>query len=190
MVYPAGAMYSYLEFEVSLRLIKPRIWRRFQITANASFFDLHDAIQDSFRWGRCHLWEFHTPGRDREVIAGIPPEERTWGDEDDAPAARLVRLTRYFRNARTKCVYWYDFGDDWQHTVELRERVSSGDRFKRRLLAGRRRAPLEDCGGVSGYYQLVESLETGNGDDELATWRGSWKPDDFSLAAARRGFDR
>lgn len=181
-------MCSYLEFEVSLRSIKPRIWRRFQITADATFLDLHDAIQDSFGWGRCHLWEFHTPGRDREVIAGIPPEDRAWEDDENAPAARSVRLTQYFGSA-TQCVYWYDFGDDWLHTVKLRQQVSSRDRFERRLLAGRRTAPPEDSGGISGYDQLVESLETGN-DDDLATWRGGWKPDDFSLAGARRAFDR
>ena len=59
--YTPVAMRAYLEFEVSLRYITPRIWRRFQITANATFLDLHRAIQDSFGWQYAHLWQFQTP---------------------------------------------------------------------------------------------------------------------------------
>ena len=37
-------MPTYFEFEVSLQGIKPRIWRRFQLRATATFADLHWAI--------------------------------------------------------------------------------------------------------------------------------------------------
>ena len=188
-------MHSYLEFEVSLRSITPRIWRRFQITADATFMDLHWAIQVTFEWMNAHLWEFHTTGRPREVIAGIPSDSLMWSEDlEETPDARAVRLTSYFGTA-TQCIYWYDFGDDWLHTVKLRERVSSNDRFTRRLLAGRRFGPPEDCGGVGGYERLIEFLRTGtdpweDGDDDLATWLGGWEPDGFSLAAAKREFDK
>ncbi len=187
-------MRSYLEFVVSLQSITPRIWRRFQITVNATFLDLHAAIQDSFGWEYSHLWEFHTPGRSREVLAGMPPDSLMWSDEDQAPDAGEIRLTRYFGQA-DQCVYWYDFGDDWLHRVKLRQRVSLEDRFFRRLLAGRRTCPPEDCGGISGYARLVEFLETGDDpweddDGELAEWVGDWKPDGFSLSDAKADFDR
>ena len=187
-------MHSYLEFEVSLRSITPRIWRRFQITVNATFLDLHQAIQYSFGWEQSHLWEFHTPGRDREVIAGIPPDSLLWSAEENAPDAGAVRLTRYFGTA-AECVYWYDFGDDWLHRVKLRQRISSDDLFARRLLAGRRSCPPEDCGGVGGYARLVEFLRTGadpweDDTDELKAWVGDWQPDGFSLATAKSEFDK
>ena len=189
-------MRSYLEFVVSLQSITPRIWRRFQITVNATFLDLHLAIQDSFGWEYSHLWEFQTPGRLREVLAGMSSDEDspTWPASEPAPDAEHVRLTSYFGDA-DQCVYWYDFGDDWLHRVKLRQRVSSDERFVRRLLAGRRACPPEDCGGISGYARLVEFLETGDdpwGDDagELAEWVGDWNPDDFSLSEAKAVFDR
>ena len=180
-------MRAYLELEVSLRHITPRIWRRFQITVNATFLDLHRAIQDSFGWEYAHLWQFQTPGRGGEVIAGMASEE-------DTPDAGRIRLTHYFGTVQ-QCVYWYDFGDDWLHTVKLRERLSCEDRFMRRLLAGRRAGPPEDCGGAHGYGRIVEFLRTGtdpweDGDAELSEWVGDWKPDDFSLAVAKSEFDR
>ena len=190
----AFAMHAYLEFEVALRYLTPRIWRRFQIAVNATFLDLHRAIQDSFGWEHAHLWQFQTPGRDAEVIAGIPSDSPFASDWEDTPDAGRIRLTRYFDTAQ-QCVYWYDFGDDWLHTVKLRERLSSEDRFTRRLLAGRRACPPEDCGGAHGYGRIVEFLRTGtdpwrDGDAELAAWVGDWKPDDFSLAVAKSRFDR
>ena len=168
--------------------------QRFQITVNATFLDLHRAIQDSFGWEYAHLWQFQTPGRGGEVIAGGPSESPFGSDWDDTPDAGTIRLTRYFSTAQ-QCVYWYDFGDDWLHTVKLRERLSSEDRFTRRLLAGRRACPLEDCGGAHGYGRIVEFRRTGtdpwgDGDAELADWVGDWKPDDFSLAVAKSRFDK
>ena len=177
-------MHAYLEFEVALRSITPRIWRRFQIAVNATFLDLHRAIQDSFGWEYAHLWQFQTPGRGAEVIAGGPSDSPFASDWEDTPDAGGIRLTRYFSTAQ-QCVYWYDFGDDWLHTVKLRERLSSEDRFTRRLLGGRRACPPEDCGGVHGYGRIVE-----DGDAELAGWVGDWKPDDFSLAVVKNRFDQ
>jgi len=145
-------MPRYLELEISLRHIKPRIWRRLLLPAGASFADLHEAIQDSFGWGYAHLWEFRQPGRRGAAIAGVPLDD-PFGEA--APDARRVRLGGYLRRAKQKCVYLYDFGDGWEHDVALRKLVELPDAFQRRLLAGRRAGPLEDCGGPWGYARFA-----------------------------------
>jgi hypothetical protein len=44
-------MPDYFEFEVTLREIQPRIWRRFLLgSQGTTFWDLHMAIQDSCGW--------------------------------------------------------------------------------------------------------------------------------------------
>ena len=98
------------------------------------------------------------------------------------------------RNGHSGSTYIYDFGDDWEHEVKLRRVVTDDASFKRRLLAGSRACPPEDCGSVPGYYRMVEFLETGEdpaGDDavDLAEWLGNWKPDELDLAAVKRRFD-
>ena len=183
----------YLEFEVSLLEIEPRIWRRFQIDSDETFGGLHLAIQNSFPWDLDHMWMFHTAGRDRRTLAG-PGAFDLGYDSDEIPDAWDVKLTRHFRRVSMTCRYTYDFGDNWIHAVKLRRRVTTEERFKRRLVDGSRAAPPEDCGGAYGYWRLVERLETGNDPwglkpDEQPGWIDSWRPDQFDLAAAKAAFD-
>ena len=84
--------------------------------------------------------------------------------------------------------------DNWIHAVKLRQRVTSTERFQRRLVAGSRAAPPEDTGGPDGYWHLIEIVEAGidasvRDPDELPGWIDTWKPDQFDLAAAKGAFD-
>lgn len=187
-------MPRYYLFDVALQEIEPRIWRRMLLRTTATFAQLHKAIQDSFDWQECHLWEFRLPTYQGRPLAGLPG-----GEEYDRPTpdARRVKLSSYFSGGRTVewCEYLYDFGDDWTHDVKLVGGLSDKESFKRRLLDGENSAPPEDCGGTSGYGRMVHYVETGEdlyGDDavDLGAWLGHWRPDDFDLAQAKTEFDR
>ena len=187
-------MPKYYEFEVSLKFIKPRIWRRFLLHQAATFAELHNTIQDAFGWQQCHLWEFREPGRHGEPIGGVPMDDG-WGPE--TPDAKRIKLSHFFVEdlPGTTCIYAYDFGDDWEHQVKMRKVVADKGKFNRRLLAGRRACPREDCGGAPGYERMVEFVRTGDdiwGDDavDLARWLGDWDPERFELKAAKKTFDR
>jgi hypothetical protein len=55
--------------------------------------------------------------------------------------------------------YEYDFGDGWIHRLELTGNLPApADAARARLLDGARRAPLEDSGGIGGYYSLLDAL--------------------------------
>jgi len=191
-------MPQYLEFEVSLLGIKPRIWRRFQLKSSASFQDLHEAIQDAGGWFDGHLFEFQEPGRERRSLAGteVPEEDRLFEDEDLAPPARKAKVGSWFKKKGDKCVYLYDFGDGWELSVVVKGMVEDAAKFKRRLLGGERAFPPEDCGGPFGY-ELCVAVMSGEkiadwDEEELAErkeWLGDWRPEDFDLATARKGFD-
>ena len=185
----------YSEFEVSLRGIEPRIWRRFLITKDATFRDLHEAIQTAFGWEDCHMWEFLAGVRSRQALAA-PGRlgERAFGEP--VPAAGSIKLTRYFgvRKGR-KCVYVYDFGDYWVHDVRYLLSVASSDRFHQRRLGGERAGPLEDCGGVRGYHRLLEIFRTGVdpwGEDasEVEEMFGYWDPEEFDVKVVNYHFAR
>lgn len=187
-------MPRYYEFEVSLQELVPRIWRRFLLRTTGTFAQLHQAIQQSFGWEECHLWEFRLPTYHGRSIAGLPG-----GEEYDRPTpdAKTVKLNTYFTGKRVVewCEYVYDFGDDWTHDVKLIAVHSDKESFKQRLLDGERSAPPEDCGGTSGYERMVHLLETGEDiyDDDpegLKAWLGGWRPDAFELATAKAIFDR
>lgn len=187
-------MPRYYEFEVVLTEIQPLIWRRFLLRTISTFADLHKAIQESFGWQNCHLHEFRLPTFNGHPIAGLPGGEAC---DRPTPDGRAVKLNTYFSGkARTEwCEYVYDFGDDWVHEVKLRRVFSDKSTFRRRLLAGERACPPEDCGGAPGYQRMVHHRETGEdiyGDDavDLDAWLGDWKPDAFDLEALRSTFDR
>lgn len=187
-------MAAYYQFEVSLHDITPRIWRRFQLAASANFYDLHRAIQDSFGWESGHLWEFRVPGRRGRVLAGAPFDD-AWGGEEipDAMSAMLAQFFDVVPRPNT-CEYLYDFGDSWAHNVRLTRRVESAGDFHRRLLAGKRACPPEDCGGAGGYLRFTEFHRTGVdpwGEDpeEIAEWLGDWDPSAFDPKVAKDRFD-
>jgi len=189
-------MPSYLEFEVSLREITPRIWRRFLLRPPVTFHQLHEAIQAAGPWGNYHLWQFSEPGRPYRAIAGLPDDE--FGEE--TPDAKRVKVASYFQRPGDRCLYRYDFGDDWEHDVVFVRSQDLPEVFRRRLLAGERAFPPEDCGSIPGYYECLAALgqrrprkgESRPDSEELAerrTWLGDWNPD-FVLEEARRAFDR
>ena len=187
-------MHTYLEFEVSLLDIDPRIWRRFQLGVGDTFDDLHSAIQNSFDWDGDHMWAFEAAGRDRRTLAG-PGAFDLGYESHEIPDAWDVKLTQHFRRVSMTCRYTYDFGDCWVHAVKLRRRVTNAERFHRRLVAGSRAAPKEDSGGIGGYWRMVEMVESGNDaggwePGEKPSWIDTWKPDQFDLATEKAAFDK
>jgi len=123
-------MPGYVELEVSLQLVEPRIWRRFQLVDVASFLDLHEAVQSACGWEDAHLFAFRGPGG--AEVAGVPGDDG-WGAP--APDAATVPVASFFIQQRL-CVYEYDFGDSWLHDVRLERAVRLPQRFQRRLLDG------------------------------------------------------
>ena len=183
----------YFEFEVSLRYVEPRIWRRFQIEKRATFADLHMAIQVGFEWENSHLWEFRTRLHRGRALAGLRMDD-IWSMYKPPPNAESTMLARFFGPGKHRsCVYVYDYGDNWVHDVLFQRSLATPVRFRQRLIAGDRAGPLEDCGGVPGYQRLVEFLQTGvdpweEDPVELKEWCGHWDPEAFDLEKARLRF--
>ena len=83
-----------------------------------------------------------------------------------------MKLAPYFE-IYSACNYIYDFGDHWDHEVKLKKVVLDSAKFKRKILDGKRAFPLDDCGGVPGYFDCAD-LITGvtKGNKELKEWIG------------------
>lgn len=180
-------MGEFFRFHVQLVGAKPPVFRRFLLHSKATFYDLHDAIQIACGWEDCHLFAFRASERG-ESLAGIPDPDGL-GPID--PDAKKVPLTKWFSLTGNKsCIYEYDFGDGWLHTVKLETVEQHDGRFKRRLLDGARSFPPEDCGGIHGYAECVELATTGEGDAEQKEWLGEWDPEHFDQIGVKRKFDK
>lgn len=167
------------QLKVTLRGIKPPIWRRVLVDGRSTLADVHETIQAAFGWWNYHLYEFEF-GRTRY---GIPDP-----DSDFGPPIRDARKHRLHKvaEAGTSFTYTYDFGDNWIHkvTVEKIAPPPAGMSLPA-CTDGRRAAPPEDCGGTWGYDELVEVLADPTHPEhaERAEWAGQWSgkndPDAF-----------
>jgi hypothetical protein len=162
-----------LEFSVILRDSEPTAWRRFQITADASFYELHIALQSVMGWTDSHLHEFSLipKGKRKAVIIGLPDEEG-W---DDRP--RMIswetKLSDYCQTVGQKLEYLYDFGDSWQHDLVLEAILLAQAKGKYPLcMTGAGACPPEDCGGIPGYMHLLEVINDPQHEDHahLRAW--------------------
>ena len=174
------------QFLVTLANTEPLVWRRILVPAAYSFWDLHVAIQDAMGWQDCHLHEFSVvdPRRGALVRIGLPGEE--FGGEKPCEPGWQVGIADYFGYGAPPAAYWYDFGDDWRHSVtfEAAGPAEPGTRYPL-CLAGARRCPPEDCGGPSGYLDFLEAIGDPRHEEHAAMleWAGGdFDPDAFDPA--------
>ena len=107
-------------------------------------------------------------------------------------ASKLKLRTFWGKDSSKSLVYWYDFGDDWIHTIKL-EAVSDEALLHARCLAGKGTCPPEDCGGVPGYEYMKGLLEEDPESEEaqeMREWLGledgeTWDANYFNLEAAQ-----
>jgi len=179
-----------LTFLAALRDITPPIWRRIEVPASYTFWDLHVAIQDAMPWLDSHLHAFRMRNPLTGVIdeIGIPDGDAFEG-EPIALAGWTIPLTAYFTSTHDGALYEYDFGDSWEHDVVLE---SIGTRHPRtkypRCLAGARACPPEDCGGAAGYEELLDIMAHPEHEEYESTleWLGgSFDPEKFDASTVR-----
>ena len=166
------------QLKVTLRGSKPPIWRRVQVTGASSHSKLHEIIQTAMGWTNSHLHQFEIGGK----YYSDPAFEL-----DAALNEKRTTLDRLALKAKSKFRYEYDFGDSWDHDI-LVEKVQppEADVVCPRCLAGALSGPPEDCGGIWGYYDLLEITQDPDHPehDEMLEWLGEdFDPEAFDLEA-------
>jgi len=158
--------------KVTLRGSKPPIWRRFEVPSDITLASLHSVIQLGFGWEDCHLWVF-------ETTAG------RYGSSDpdlEIRSAAHKKLAAVADWPGDKLRYEYDFGDGWDHdiVVEAVQPAEQGADYPR-CIGGKRACPPEDCGGIWGYYELLNTLANPRHENHTQTlwWLGISSPADF-----------
>lgn len=150
------------QFKVSLNDSQPRVWRRILVPADYTFFALHCAIQNAMGWADSHLHAFFIDelrGKGRITIEFPNPEaDDLYGNETRDERQELI--ADYFGKTIKQCVYCYDFGDNWDHTIIFeRERPRDPKAGYPQCLVGANACPPDDCGGVGGYDYLQKVLQ-------------------------------
>lgn len=157
------------EFTISLSGVTPPVWRKVLAHEIIHLDELHMLIQMSMGWKNSHLYSF------------LINDKVFSGDEETAQEMKteLAEGTMLSDVLGSKKVfqYNYDFGDDWNHTVEITNVYEHDPRMNYPVcIDGANACPPEDCGGSHGFDRLKKTLSgpASEEKDELISWLGGF----------------
>lgn len=166
--------------KVTLRGMRPPIWRRFLVPSDIKLKRLHDSLQAVMGWTDSHLHQFEARGvrcgtSDREFGMLRVSENKT-------------ALCEVLRRPKDRLTYEYDFGDSWVHDVVLEAVLPPGkDGLYPLVEAGKRVCPPEDVGGDYGYVEFLEALVDPQHPEHenMVEWiGGAFDPEAFDVVEA------
>jgi hypothetical protein len=167
----------------------PVVWRRLLVPEDISFDEFHMAIQAVFGWDSSHMYQFSAKGWGSKPYYQLLDHYSDSGDERDSEDYLIGEV---FKRAGQKYTYIYDFGDDWKHEILL-EKTTGEQVFAPHCIGGEGACPPEDCGGVHGYYRMVDIVNNPSHQEhkEMRGWMGipkggKWDVNAFDLEAANK----
>ena len=169
------------QIKVTLLGTEPPIWRRLLVPADLTLAQLHNVLLSAMGWDGSHLHEFSAGHRQfgtpnpRDLLLGAQPVENE----------RTVLLSSVLSRAGAKVIYTYDMGDGWEHGIVLEKRLPADPGTVYPVCTGGERAcPPEDCGGIPGFYDLLEFLRDPTHEtfiDMHDFVEDDWDPEAFSM---------
>ncbi len=163
---------------IELKDSDPPIWRVVEVPTSITLKVLHDIVQAAMGWLDYHLWELVIDGQ----TYGLPMDD-DWGTAPRKIAER-TRLRDVLAPGTTRIDYTYDFGDNWEHSLIVSD-ARSGDpgTVYPRFIEGARACPPEDCGGIPGFYEMLEARADPNHPDhaEITEWLDGYDPDEVDV---------
>jgi pRiA4b ORF-3-like protein len=177
MAQPGDAI---LQVRITLAdVADPPVWRRVLIPSAYPLDRVHTMIQAAMGWQNYHLHAFRLG--DESYAAADPDDELGYLDESKFRLGDLL--------ARADRIdYEYDFGDGWDHTLDIEARTVARDGIAYpACAAGEGACPPEDCGGSYGFaeFKAVLAGPPSSERTELLRWAGGdYDPERFDLSAA------
>lgn len=165
------------QIKIKLKGTKPPIWRRVQVLDNINLSDLHILIQTVMGWDNYHLHQFDIYGEyysDPEML-----------DYDYVKNENKFKLSKFKFREKDKFIYEYDFGDFWEHEILIEKILPVDNNVKYPIcIGGKLACPPEDCGGIWGYYELLNTISNpeNEGYEDMIEWLGyDFDPVYFSI---------
>jgi Plasmid pRiA4b ORF-3-like protein len=158
-----------LRVRIDLAGTTPPVWRRLELASDLFLDELHEIVQAAFGWTDSHLHRFGCGPAyySAETEYYLCPFSIDEGDE--GVPEEQVRLDEVLVDVGDTLFYAYDFGDNWQHTIQLEAALARDASAPRAICTGGRGpGPAEDCGGIGGYALLLAATDPGHPDHAAA----------------------
>jgi hypothetical protein len=182
-------MKQYYELKVTLVDTDPSVWRTFLVEPDVTFNELHQVLQAVMGWTSSHFYSFR-----KEMVVIAPPSRHDPIDSTSTDLdASKIHLSELLKRKGESIEYTYDFGDNWEHMVELKDIVEHEDIHMATCLEGERACPPEDSGGIPGYTELVSVMQDPDCEeyDEMVEWLGEpFDPEHFDINQVNADLER
>jgi hypothetical protein len=175
---------QFFQIKISLKDIKPPIWRRILVSPEIKLDRLHDVLQIVMGWTNSHLHQFETPlGFIADPSFGL----------EETKSSKKITLQSVLSRPKSHIRYEYDFGDGWEHQIQLEKVVELDDPVLAVCLGGVRACPPEDCGGPWGYGNMLAILKDPKHPEyeSMTEWIGpKFNPEFFDIKAINKRLAR
>jgi len=185
---PSGQAIPVYQLKIVLSDLKPLIWRQVLVRGDTNLGFLHAVIQVVMGWTNSHLHQFLVGERYYSDPSSELDEDTVPGRILDENQAVLMDVAPHKGDVLW---YEYDFGDSWHHGIHVEEiqTPASPRPGPVECIGGARACPPEDCGGMPGYLDLLDTLKHPKRREyaEIMEWLGgSFDPETFDLNKANR----
>ena len=144
------------QIQISLKRSKPKIWRRILVPSELSLPDLHKIIQTTMGWTNSHMHQFV---KEELFFKEWTVEDDFWDTQYDVDY-KNKKISDLLKQEKEQIIYEYDFGDGWEHDIILEKIHPFNDKTECPVcLDGKLNCPPEDCGGPSGYSNMLEIIK-------------------------------
>ncbi len=173
------------QLKIMLSGSNPAIWRRFLVDSRVRLSQLHDIIQILMGWENSHLHQY----RQRNIIYSEPIDDmdETFGSKYIMLDESDYRLNQVLTKLKDKIIYEYDFGDSWDHELVLEKFIGMDKNINYPVcLEGAMACPPEDCGGIGGYYDMLEIIKDPENSEyeNMMDWLGGeFDANEFNLVS-------
>jgi len=169
---------SIARLTVTLDDVQPAVVRTIEVPSDIRLDRLHETLQAALGWTNSHLWEL----RAGDTAWGIPDPD--WPDGPlNAKKATLWEVIE--DTGALQLLYLYDFGDGWEHTVNIEFDDADPNTTYPVLIDATGRCPPEDVGGPWGYAESLEAID--DPDHERHEEIVEWWPENFDPGTAPTG---
>ncbi|QJW47929.1 plasmid pRiA4b ORF-3 family protein [bacterium BFN5] len=173
------------QVKVTLKHLEPIVWRRLLVPADLNLEKFHLILQVALGWQNAQLFKFIVNKRHYGLI--------DFEYEEPMIDAKKMTIRNIMPVEKQKIIYIYDFVDYWEHEIVLERIIPNASNYKNIMCTdGERACPPENCGGVSGYLEILATLRAlvGEQDKEFIMLVNGQNPEVADLPRINRRLKR
>ncbi len=170
------------QLKIMIKNSKPPIWRRVIVPTGITFSQLSIILNKVMGWCGYHQFEFEFSHLELCLMENV--EELAFGFAPyDYQDASTTYIGEYLEE-NDWFTYTYDLGDNWEHRVTVEKVITDYAWNYPMVLKYKGNCPVEDCGGIYGYYEFLEIIRDETHpehEDRLAWMEMQGYPNEYDL---------